>query len=29
MRYLVMECGLRHAVVLNSEGRFYKIPNLG
>lgn len=29
MRYLVMECGLSYAVVLDSEGRFYKVPNLG
>lgn len=29
MKYLVMECGLSYAVVLDSEGRFYKVPNLG
>ena len=29
MEYLVMECGLSYAVVLDSEGRFLKVPNLG
>ncbi len=29
MRYLVMECGLSYAVVLDSKGRFYKVSNLG
>ena len=29
MKYLVMECGLSYAVVLDSEGRFLKVPNLG
>ncbi len=29
MKYLVMECGLSYAVVLDSEGRFHKVPNLG
>lgn len=29
MRYIVMECGLSYAVVLDSEGRFLKVPNLG
>ena len=29
MEYLVMECGLSYAVVLDSEGRFQKVPNLG
>lgn len=29
MEYLVMECGLSYAVVLDSKGRFLKVPNLG
>lgn len=29
MKYLVMECTLGYAVVLDSEGRFLKVPNLG
>ncbi|MGN0413052.1 MAG: hypothetical protein ACI4FV_08440 [Lachnospiraceae bacterium] len=29
MEYLVMECGLSYAVVLDQEGRFIKVPNLG
>ena len=29
MEYLVMECGLSYVVVLDSEGRFLKVPNLG
>lgn len=29
MKYLVMECRLSYAVVLDSEGRFLKVPNLG
>ncbi len=29
MEYLVMECALSYAVVLDSEGRFLKVPNLG
>ena len=29
MEYLVMECSLSYAVVLDSEGRFLKVPNLG
>ncbi len=29
MEYLVMECGLSYAVVLDQEGRFLKVPNLG
>lgn len=29
MKYLVMECGLSYAVVLDSEGRFLKVANLG
>lgn len=29
MEYLVMECGLSYAVVLDSQGRFWKVPNLG
>ena len=29
MTYLVMECGLSYAVVLDSEGRFLTVPNLG
>lgn len=29
MEYLVMECSLGYAVVLDSEGRFLKVPNLG
>ena len=29
MEYLVMECGLSYAVVLDSNGRFLQVPNLG
>ena len=29
MEYLVVECGFSYAVVLDKEGRFLKIPNLG
>ena len=29
MKYLVMECGLSYAVVLDGEGRFLKVANLG
>ena len=29
MEYLVMECGLSYAVVMDAEGRFLKVPNLG
>lgn len=29
MKYLVMECSLGYAVVLDNEGRFKRIPNLG
>ena len=29
MKYLVMECGLSYSVVLDSEGRYLKVPNLG
>ena len=29
MGYLVMECRVGYAVVLDSEGRFLKVPNLG
>ena len=29
MEYLVMECTLHHAVVLDEEGRFLNVPNLG
>ena len=29
MEYLVMECGLSYAVVMDGAGRFWKIPNLG
>ena len=29
MKYLVMDCGLSYAVVLDSEGRFLKVANLG
>ena len=29
MEYLVMECGLSYAVVLDGQGRFLKVPNLG
>ena len=29
MEYLVMECGLSYAVVLDQDGRILKIPNLG
>lgn len=29
MEYLVMECGPGYAVVLDSEGSFLKVPNLG
>lgn len=29
MKYLVMECSLSYAVVLDSEGRFLKVANLG
>lgn len=29
MEYLVMECSMSYAVVLDSEGRFLKVPNLG
>ena len=29
MEYLVMECGTSYAVVLDSKGRFLKVPNLG
>ncbi len=29
MKYLVMECGLSYAVVMDGEGRFFKVPNLG
>lgn len=29
MKYLVMECTLGYAVVLDSEGRFLRVPNLG
>ena len=28
MKYLVMECGLSYAVVLDQEGRFLKVANL-
>lgn len=29
MKYLVMECGLSYAVVLDQDGRILKVPNLG
>ena len=29
MEYLVMECGLSYAVVMDGTGRFWKVPNLG
>lgn len=29
MEYLVMECGLSYAVVLDQDGRILKVPNLG
>ena len=29
MRYLVMECGFSYAVVLDQQGRFLKVANLG
>ena len=29
MEYLVMECGLSYAVVLDQDGRIFKVPNLG
>lgn len=29
MEYLVMECGLSYAVVMDQDGRILKIPNLG
>jgi hypothetical protein len=29
MKYMVVECGLSYAVVLDSDGRFLKVPNLG
>ncbi len=29
MKYLVMECTLGYAVVLDSDGRFLRVPNLG
>lgn len=29
MKYLVMECALGYAVVLDSRGRFIKVPNMG
>ncbi len=29
MKYLVMECALSYAVLLDSDGRFLKVPNLG
>ncbi len=29
MEYLVMECGLSYAVVMDGAGRFWKVPNLG
>ncbi len=29
MEYLVMECSLSYAVVLDEKGRFLKVPNLG
>lgn len=29
MGYLVMECGLSYAVVMDGTGRFWKVPNLG
>ena len=29
MKYLVMECATSFAVVLDQEGRFYTVPNLG
>ena len=28
MKYLVMECGLSYAIVLDEDGRFLKVPNL-
>lgn len=28
MKYLVVECGLSYAVVLDEEGRFLKVANL-
>ena len=29
MEYLVMECGLSYAVVMDQDGRILKVPNLG
>lgn len=29
MTYLVMECRAGYAVVLDNQGRFQKVPNLG
>lgn len=29
MKYLVLECGLSYAIVLDEEGRFLKVANLG
>ena len=29
MKYLVMECGLGYAIVLDDKGRFLRVPNLG
>ena len=29
MEYLVMECDLSYAVVLDQDGRILKVPNLG
>ena len=28
MKYMVMECGLSYAIVLDEEGRFLKVPNM-
>ena len=28
MEYLVMECGLSYAVVMDQDGRILKVPNL-
>ena len=29
MKYLVLECGLGYAIVLDEDGRFLRVPNLG